>query len=185
MASDGKFDVRTIAKLLMLDERRIQQLVKEGWIPKGEDRGRYGLVESVQGYIRYLKEGSRESARSSEHARLARAQAMKVEMSNYKALGELIAASHVDETTQGLVVRMRSGLEALKGRLSNELAGQDPPFIYQRLEREHRAVLNSCADWLAERATSLDAVPEPSAHAEAGRTSTADELGGEQTDDAG
>ena len=183
MANDGNFDVRTIAKLLMLDERRVQQLVKEGWIPRG-DRGRYHLVEAVQGYIKYLKEHTRESGRGTEHARLARAQAMKVEMQNYRLLGELQTTQQVEETTQGLVVLMRSGLESLKGRLSNELAGLDPPQIYQRLESEHRGVLHQCADWLEKRATALASVPEPGATTQASATGDAVGLGEDKPENA-
>ena len=47
------YPVGAIAKLLLLTERRVQQLTKQGIIPKAE-RGRYELAPSVQGYIRYL-----------------------------------------------------------------------------------------------------------------------------------
>ena len=49
------YPVATIARLLLLTERRVQQLVKEGVIPKTE-RNRYELAPAVQGYIRYLQE---------------------------------------------------------------------------------------------------------------------------------
>ena len=48
------FNIQAIAKLLKLSERRIQQLAKEGVIPKAE-RGKYDLIGSVQGYIDFLK----------------------------------------------------------------------------------------------------------------------------------
>lgn len=51
------YPVGTIAKLLMITERRVQQLSAEGVIPKSE-RGRYELAPAVQGYIRYLQERS-------------------------------------------------------------------------------------------------------------------------------
>ena len=43
-----------LAKILKLSERRVQQLTKEGIIPK-LDRNNYNLVESVNFYIDYLK----------------------------------------------------------------------------------------------------------------------------------
>src|SRR6185369_16660872 len=134
MADAVAFDVRTIAKLLMLDERRIQQLTKEGWIPRDE-RGKYSLIGSVQGYIRYLKEHTRENQRGTEHSRLARAQAIKVEMENFRRMGELQTTQHVEETTMGLVNIMKAAHEGLPGRLASELAGiNDAPVIYQRLQ---------------------------------------------------
>jgi hypothetical protein len=157
----GFFPVGTIAKLLMLDERRIQQLVKEGWIPKA-DRGRYHLITAVQGYVKYLREHGRESSRGTEHARLARAQANKVEMENYRRMGELQVTAQVEETMQGLVVMMKSSHEGLPGRLASELAGiSEPPRVYIRLQTELRGILDQCADYLEKRATTLDAMPEP------------------------
>lgn len=185
MAGDGRFDVRTIAKLLMIDERRIQQLVKEGWIPRGE-RGRYTLVESVQGYIRYLKEHTRDSQRGSEGARLARAQAQKVEMENFRRMGELQTTAQVEETTQGLVVMMKTSHAAIPGRLANELAAiTEPPRIYQRLQDELRAIDNGCADFLEKRAEALEVMQEPGQAAATVAADDADEMGGDEPDDAG
>jgi phage terminase Nu1 subunit (DNA packaging protein) len=183
--NDGRFNVQTIAKLLMIDERRIQQLVKEGWIPRGE-RGRYTLVESVQGYIKYLKEHGRETQRGTEHARLARAQAMRVEMDNFRRMGELQTTAQVEETTQGLVVMMKSSHAALPGRLANELASiTEPPRIYKRLQEELRAVDNQCADFLEKRAATLEAMPEPGEDAPPIHAPDADGLGGGESGDAG
>lgn len=177
MAESPTFDVHQIAKLLNLDTRRVQQLAAEGWIPQ-HGRGRYGLVESVHGYIRYLKEHGRETSRGTEHSRLARAQAVKVELSNYKAMGELQVTSQVEETTQGLVVMMKSLHEGLPGRLSSELAGiSEPPVIYQRLQAELRAVVNSCADYLEKRAEALSAMQEPGAAAPPAEGSDAGAVG--------
>lgn len=182
MAAD--YPVATIAKLLMLDERRIQQLAAEGWIPKGE-RGKYGLIEAVQGYIKYLKEHSRDTQRGTEHSRLARAQAVKVEMENFKRMGELQVKQQVDDTFQSLVVLVKSAHEGLPGRLASELAGiSEPPRIYQRLQTELRAVLNQCADFLEKRADSLDAMPEPGYADAAVAASEADGVGGGEPGDA-
>ena len=51
------YPLDTICNLLDLSQRRVQQLSKEGVIPKAE-RGRYELVPAIRGYIRYLKERS-------------------------------------------------------------------------------------------------------------------------------
>lgn len=55
------YPVGVIAKLLMLTERRVQQLVDAGFIPKAA-RGKYDLVGSVQGYVRFLKEQNEKPA---------------------------------------------------------------------------------------------------------------------------
>lgn len=78
------YPVSTIAKLLLLSDRRVQQLTKEGVIPKAE-RGRYELAPAVQGYIRYLQERSLRTDSSPidyhmEKARLTKAQADSAEI---------------------------------------------------------------------------------------------------------
>lgn len=178
------FPARIIASLLELTERRLQQLVAEGWIPRPQ-RGQYSLKDSVRGYIRYLKQHSRENTRGNETARLARAQATKVEMENFRRMGELAAWPQVDEVMRGLIVQMRSAHDGLPGRLSSELAAiTEPPRIYQRLQSELRRVDDLCADYLEQCAETLGAMPQPGATASTLHSHDADEVGRSEQDDA-
>lgn len=178
------FAASIIGNLLELTERRLQQLVKEGWIPRAE-RGQYSLRDSVRGYIRYLKEHNREQQRGQEQARLARAQATKVEIENYRRMGELQVSSQVDDVMQGLIVMMKSSHESLPGRLASELAAiADPPLIYQRLQTELRAVCNLCADYLDKRAEALASVPEPVEAVATVDAADADDVGAAKRGDA-
>lgn len=176
---DGQFDVATISKLLMITPQWVQQLSKQGWITKGE-HGRYSLVDSVQGYIRYLKEHVRGGPKGNEHSRLVSAQAAKVEMENYRRSGELQLTSHVEEIDRGLIVMMKSAHEGLPGRLANELANQDAPILYQRIQTELRAVLNQCADYLEKRADAFAAMPAPREDAASFGADDTDAMGGEE-----
>lgn len=179
------FPARIIGSLLDLTERRLQQLVAEGWIPRAV-RGQYSLRDSVRGYIRYLKQHSRENTRGNETARLARAQATKVEMENYRRMGELAAWPQVDEMMRGLVVQMKSAHESLPGRLASELAAiTEPPKVYQRLQTELRRIDHLLADHLEKCADSLGAMPQPGAPATAVDPHDADDVGGTEPDDAG
>ena len=183
--NDGTFPVDQVAALLGVTPRRLQQLANEGWFAVAE-RGRYPLVGTVQGYIKYLKEGARDQNRGSEQARLARAQAVKVEMENFRRMGELITREQSDSTNQGLVVIVKSSLEGMPGRLSSELAGlTEPTDVYKRLQTEHRAVLDQCADYLEKRAAALEAMPQPGVDHPAERAQAADAVGGSQAGDAG
>lgn len=178
------FPARIIASLLELTERRLQQLVAEGWIPRPQ-RGQYSLRDSVRGYIRYLKQHQRENTRGNETSRLARAQAVKVEMENFRRMGELAAWSQVDDVMRGLVVQMRSAHEGLPGRLSNELAGiTDPPKVYQRLQAELRRVDHLCADYLDKCADTLGAMPQPGAASASVDSDDTSAVGGSESDDA-
>ena len=76
--------IGVIARLLDLSERRIQQLSREGVIPKAE-RGQYDLVAAVRGYVAYLRDlAVRAQAGApdfgAERARLIKAKADLAEM---------------------------------------------------------------------------------------------------------
>ena len=73
-----------IAKLLDLSERRVQQLSREGVIPKAT-RGQYDLIGSVRGYVRYLRDQAVSAQAGApdyavERARFIRARADLAEM---------------------------------------------------------------------------------------------------------
>ena len=53
--AETTYGAEAIARLLVITPRRLQQLTKEGYLPKSE-RGRYELVPVVQAYIRYLRD---------------------------------------------------------------------------------------------------------------------------------
>jgi phage terminase Nu1 subunit (DNA packaging protein) len=178
------FPARIIASLLELSERRLQQLVAEGWIPRAE-RGHYSLRDSVRGYIRYLKQNAQQQTRGTEGARLSRAQAVKVELENFQRMGELAVWTQVDDTMNGLIVTMRSAHEGLPGRLASEFASiSEPPRIYQRLQAELRSILEQCANYLEKRAEYFVALPAPSEEPSPADPPDTDDLGGPKPDHA-
>jgi len=110
-APQVSYPVKLISKLLMLTERRVQQLSKEGVLPKGE-RGRYELVASVQGYIKFLRdraigEDLPGDAVSSNRARILKARADIAELEAERLAGSLIPASEVQSTWVAAVSRFR------------------------------------------------------------------------------
>ncbi|MDN2579017.1 hypothetical protein [Aquibium sp. ELW1220] len=66
----GLIPVGQAARLLMISEERIRQLVKQGYVPRSEKRGNLQLVGSVPGYLRYLKDDERRSAKSAADSRV-------------------------------------------------------------------------------------------------------------------
>jgi len=89
-----------IAKLLDLSERRVQQLSREGIIPKAT-RGQYDLVGSVRGYVQYLRDQAVSAQAgapdyAAERARYLRARADLVEMEAAQRRGALIAAEDIE-----------------------------------------------------------------------------------------
>jgi phage terminase Nu1 subunit (DNA packaging protein) len=117
---------KTIAKLFNLTERRVQQLAKDGIIPKAE-RGKYELIGSVQGYVKYLQDraiGQHDpspTGLADEKIRLTRAQADEKELQVSILKRELIPAPEIIEAWSEMVGTIRARLLALPGRLANRV----------------------------------------------------------------
>ena len=76
----GLIPIGQAARLLMISEERIRQLIKQGYVPKCEKRGYVQLVGAVQGYLKYLKEDERRSTRSAADSRVRDAWALEIEL---------------------------------------------------------------------------------------------------------
>jgi phage terminase Nu1 subunit (DNA packaging protein) len=120
MSSSGNptYPVSVIAKLLKLTERRVQQLSKEGVIPKAE-HGRYELAAAVQGYVGYLQERIAPRGADSdpekadyhtEKARLTKSQADMAEMEAAKMRGALVDAEQMKEALDLVIAEVRANL---------------------------------------------------------------------------
>lgn len=120
MSSSGNptYPVSVIAKLLKLTERRVQQLSKEGVIPKAE-HGRYELAAAVQGYVGYLQEriaprgadvDPNKADYHTEKARLTKSQADMAEMEAAKMRGALVDAEQMKEALDLVVAEVRANL---------------------------------------------------------------------------
>jgi len=121
-----KYPLSTIAKLLNLSERRVQQLTKDGIIPKCE-KGNYDLVGSVRGYVKYLSErafGQNSDSIDShaEKARLLKAQADKAEMELEIMQDKHMTCEEVDYLWSGLIIAFRSKMLGLPTKLARQLA---------------------------------------------------------------
>lgn len=181
MAVRSDFPPKQIALLLGITERRLQQLAAEGWIPRGQIAGTYQMIGSVQGYIRYLKENSRDSARSTEHTRLARAQAVKVEMENARRAGEYVLRDQVLELGTELMAELVAAHEGIPGRTANEFAAAtDPAFIRSRQQDELRAVRRRIADRLEQFAGALEHRANDGADGDAAAQEDGEPVGGRE-----
>ncbi|PCJ29616.1 MAG: hypothetical protein COA94_01050 [Rickettsiales bacterium] len=136
------YSISTISKLLNLSERRVQQLSKDGIIPKAE-RGKYDLVSSVQGYVGYLyaRAFGKNTASIDAHAekaRLLKAQATKAELELDILKDKYIETEEVEFLYGGLVLVFRSKMLSMPSKLVRRLAavGSDFARIEKILEDE-------------------------------------------------
>jgi phage terminase Nu1 subunit (DNA packaging protein) len=137
-----------IVKLLDLSDRRVQQLNREGVIPKAE-RGQYDLMGSVRGCVRYvrdqaLKAQARTPDYAAERARFIRARADLTKMEAEEKRGSLLAADQVETASISVLARIRTRLLALPDRL--------PRHIWNREGRDKNSRLT---DPLARRTPTI------------------------------
>ena len=120
--------IGVIAKLLDLSERRVQQLSREGVIPKAE-RGQYDLIGSVRGYVRYLRDQALKSQAGApdymaERARFIRARADIAEMEAQEKRLSLIAADQIEAAWIAVLALLRTRLLGLPDRLAPQVFEQ-------------------------------------------------------------
>lgn len=120
------YPVAVISKLLDLTPRRIRQLVDEGVIQRAE-KGRYELVSSVRGYIRYLRDRAigadalpDESARASR-ARLLKAQAEAQEMENAKNRGYLLSVAMIERAWAEMAASFKARILSIPGKAAPQV----------------------------------------------------------------
>ncbi|MGC0371850.1 MAG: hypothetical protein DGJ47_000551 [Rickettsiaceae bacterium] len=116
-----------IAKLLNLSVRRVQQLAKDDIIPKS-DKGKYDLVASVRGYIKYLYERAygqnKETIDShAEKARLLKAQAEKAELELKIMQDKYMALAEIEFLWSGMLLSFRGKILSLPTKIVHKIAG--------------------------------------------------------------
>ena len=150
--------IGVIARLLDLSERRVQQLSREGVIPKAE-RGQYDLVGSVRGYVRYLRDQALKAQAgapdyAAERARFIRARADLAEMEAEERRRSLIAAEQIEAAWIAVLALLRTRLLALPDRLAPEAFEQSTVGDTRNLIR---AAIREVLDDLAQPDIELEA----------------------------
>ena len=129
--------VDTIAKLLDMTPRRVQQLANEGIIPKPKDRGQYEIVPCVVGYIKHIKGMLNGEAGdlASEKTRLTRAQAEKTEIETARMKGELVSLADAERGWSALVGAFRAKMLTLPPRAATA--------VLNKAEKEAERILTN------------------------------------------
>ena len=162
--------IGVIARLLDLSERRVQQLSREGVIPKAE-RGQYDLIGSVRGYVRYLRDQALKAQAgapdyAAERARFIRARADLAEMEAEEKRRSLIAADQIEAAWIAVLALLRTRLLALPDRLAPQVFEQSTVGDTRNLIRAAiREVLDDLAqpDIELEADIDLEGVSDPEA----------------------
>lgn len=120
---DDTYDLKRVAELLSLTQRRVQQLIKDRILPRPNKR-EYDMAGCVYGYIKFLRDragGNGDLSLNEERARLAKAQANLQEIKIAELKRELIPASKIAESWGRIVTAAKLQFLALPDRLSQML----------------------------------------------------------------
>jgi phage terminase Nu1 subunit (DNA packaging protein) len=146
--SSSTIPIDVAAKLLMVTPEWVRRLTKDGWISKA-DRGRYRVVDVVQGYIRFLRDEARRSSKSAAHSRLQDIRARKEELNVAQTERELVpladAMTLIDEIAGTVVAR----INAIPARMTRNMDER------ARLQREIDEALAEVADRIAKLGSAL------------------------------
>jgi phage terminase Nu1 subunit (DNA packaging protein) len=126
-----------VAKLLMLTPQRINQLVKQGVVPK-DGHGKYELVGAVQGYISFLRENALHGVKgvltiSESKQRKLAAEAKMAELQLDLERKEVVRISYVEPQWTSLVTAMKTKLLGMPNKLTPLLVSQDNFNMVNRL----------------------------------------------------
>lgn len=142
MEASGEYSAAIIARLLELTERRVQQLAREGIIPRGS-RGKYPLIGVIRAYVRYLRqagtaEGTIDPDRLRPFERHAHYKAETEKLKVETERGELIPRIEVEQEQARIAKIVAHGLETLPDVLERDCGLA--PDVVARMERHIDAV---------------------------------------------
>ena len=179
--AEALYPLATVAKILNLSERRVQQLVKEDVLPK-PIKGRYDLIACVRAYIKYLQERAfgKSAAPQDTHlerARLLKAQADKTELEVETLRGTLIPVEMAESEWLAMVTNCRARLLSIPTKSAFQIASlSDAHEIEKFLKRTLYEALDELshvngdtdydADTLSENETESDLDLDPSTGAD-------------------
>lgn len=146
--------VTTIAKLFGLTGRRVQQLARDGIIPKPE-KNQHELAGSVCSCINYLKQrafgkgaaqGKYPGDTHLERARLIKAQADMAKIDLAEKTGALVTAGRLEADWMAMVHACCSGLLSIPTKVACQISSlKDPEEIGNFLTRTIRELLTELA----------------------------------------
>ena len=143
-----KVSVDRIGELTGLTPRRVQQLAKEGVIPKAS-RGKYPLDESIQAYIRFLQEKVSHRDTSDIKREIALEELRARKDRNDENDGLRVPLEEVDALISAVAVQFGTMVGALGARLESDLAGvEDREEIRGIIDRAAKDVRTETADRL-------------------------------------
>lgn len=120
--NDGIVNAETLGRLLMVTDRHVQRLAKEG-VFETKGRGKYPMVPCIHAYIRHLKEENKTQTRVAGDNRLRDARAKEIELrvaKSDRSIIDLSEAQDIVDKMAGAFLQSMVGLPARITRNVNE-----------------------------------------------------------------
>lgn len=151
------YSVNTIAEVLLLDPRRIQQMAKEGIIPRMA-AGKYDLVACVHGYIRYLRDQAkgRDPERVAEEKKITKENRLLKELARKQKEGLLVDAEEVRRSLAKAFTDVKTRIRSVAPKSAQAIAHLKAEKKVEReliaeiqkiLQREHDEALEELSHW--------------------------------------
>jgi phage terminase Nu1 subunit (DNA packaging protein) len=149
-ADDALVPIKRASELLGITDRRIRDLAKDGYIPK-DSRGLVPLVGAIQGYIRFLKDEERRTAKSAAAADVQKARAEQIRLRIAREQGLLIYTDSCERVVSEVLGAFRQRLVGVPAASTRDLT------IRQAIEDNiERAVAEARADFAKKREELLE-----------------------------
>lgn len=130
------YDVKAIARVLSLTERRVRQLKDQNIITEYAP-GLYEFIPTVHAYINYLRNRNPESAENidynTERAKLIRAKRQNEEYDLRVKEGNLHDAADIEIVMSNMLITFKSRLMAIPSKLSPVLSKKNDKAEIQRI----------------------------------------------------
>lgn len=163
--ADGQ-DVSAVARVLALSERQVQELARDGIIPR-TTRGTYDLLVCVQSYVKHIREVA--AGRSStdgkldivaERARLAREQADHYAMKNAVMREQLVPAEDIEAAYVSVQSAVQRRILAVPKAVAALVSIESEARVCEAIIRQHlEEALEEIAD--ADLVVTLEQPEEP------------------------
>ena len=137
-SNSNAHSLSTIAKLLNLSERRVQQLARDGIIPKGF-KGQYDLIGCIRGYTLYLQKQLTQSDfrdLKEEKTRLVKFQADRAEIDLAIIQGEAVLITDIEKKINDMVSIVRARLLALPNKLAPVVSVENEVSVVESIIKD-------------------------------------------------
>lgn len=147
------YNVKAIARILDISERRVRQLKAENVIQEYKEMaGLYELLPTIHNYINYLRKRNPESAENidynTERAKLVKAKRLNEEYDLRVKERDLHTSADIESAMSNMLINFKSRLMAIPAKLSPVLSKKtDKAEISKILKEAVDEALNELSDF--------------------------------------